>query len=128
MTQAILVHVDAKSAAAKAAVSGEQRKITGQALALEKAGKEWVERFTFLARTYLTSVPVGAMFAFEDIRAYCEACELTAPSTHKVWGPMPRVLIKAGLPMAMTDRSRKAHSPKTHAHRVPLYVKTGGAA
>lgn len=109
-------------------LTGEQLKATGQALALEHVGQQWVDRFKALAKVYLSQVPAGALFAFEDIRAFASACELPAPSTHKVWGAMPRVLIKAGLPMAMTDRSRKAHSPATHAHRVTLYRKTGGAA
>lgn len=106
-------------------MTGEQRKLHGQALALESAGKDWINRFTKLAKAYLSSLPDGALFAFEDIRAFCDACELPAPITHKVWGAMPRVLIKAGLPMEMTDRARKARSPKTHAHRVPLYRKVG---
>ena len=57
--------------------------------------------------------------------AYCDTCGLPAPHCHKVWGSLPRVLIKANLPMVMTDQNRKAHSPRTHAHRVTLYRKTG---
>lgn len=125
MTQADLLPVDAKTRHKDVSVPGHARKAAGQALVLENERQEWVDRFTFLASCYLKSLPVGALFAFEDLRAYCDACGLPEPHTHKVWGSLPRVLLKAGLPMVMTDRTRKAHSPKTHAHRVALYQKTG---
>lgn len=54
---------------------------------------------------------------------HCDTCGLPDPHSHKVWGSLPRVLMKAGLPMVMTDKTRKAHSPKTHAHRVNLWTK-----
>ena len=128
MTQADLLPVDAKQRASTAIKSGEQRKAEGQALVLENESKEWQERFTFLAKCYLASLPEGALFAIEDLRSYCDTCGLPEPHSHKVWGTLPRVLIKAGLPMVMTDQTRKAHSPRTHAHRVSLYRKTGGGA
>lgn len=128
MTQATLVHVDAKSAAAKAVVSGIERKRAGQDAALEAEKQEWVSRFIFLSKCYLTSLPVGAKFAIEDLRANAAACELAAPHSSNVWGSMPRVLINAGLPIEPTGEYRKARSPETHAHPVALYRKTGGAA
>lgn len=128
MTQADLLMHDARTRASTVLVTGEQRKAAGQALVLENEPKEWVDRFTFLAKCYLASLPEGALFAMEDVRAYCDTCGLPAPHSHKVWGSLPRVLMKAGLPMVMTDQNRKAHSPRTHAHRVSLYKKTGGAA
>lgn len=128
MTQATLVHVDAKSAAAKAAVSGEQRKRAGQDAALEAEKQAWVDRFVFLTRVYLTGLPVGAKFAFEDLRAAAAACGHPAPHSPNVWGSMPRALIAAGLRMKPTGEYRKAHSPGTHAHPVAMYVKTGSAA
>lgn len=127
MTQADMLMQDARTRASTVLVTGEQRKAAGQALVLENEPKEWVDRFTFLAKCYLTSLPDEALFAIEDIRAYCDTCGLPEPHSHKVWGSLPRVLIKAGLPMVMTDLIRKAHSPKTHAHRVSLYKKLGGA-
>ncbi len=128
MTQATLVHVDANAAAAKAAVSGIERKRAGQDAALEAEKQEWVSRFIFLSKCYLTSLPVGAKFAIEDLRANAAACELAAPHSSNVWGSMPRVLINAGLPIEPTGEYRKARSPETHAHPVALYRKTGGAA
>lgn len=125
MTQADLLPVDAKQRASTAIKSGEQRKAEGQSLVLENESKEWVERFTFLAKCYLASLPEEALFAIEDVRAYCDTCGLPEPHSNKVWGSLPRVLMKAGLPMVMTDQTRKAHSPRTHAHRVSLYRKTG---
>lgn len=123
MTQADLLPVDAKQRASTAVKSGQQRKAEGQALVLENESKEWLERFTFLAKCYLASLPEGALFAIEDLRAYADTCGLPQPHSHKVWGSLPRALIKAGLPMVMTDKTRKAHSPKTHAHRVNLWAK-----
>lgn len=125
MTQADLLPIDAKQRASAAIKSGQQRKAEGQALVLENESKEWLDRFTFLAKCYLASLPEGALFAMEDVRSYCDTCGLPAPHSHKVWGTLPRVLIKAGLPMVMTDQTRKAHSPRTYAHRVSLYRKTG---
>lgn len=128
MTQATLVHVDAKSAAAKAAVSGIERKRAGQDAALEAEKQEWVSRFIFLSKCYLTSLEPGARFAIEDLRANALACGHPAPHSSNVWGSMPRVLINAGLPIEPTGEYRKARSPETHAHPVALYRKTGGAA
>lgn len=124
MTQAELIPVTAKERHASAAVPGTERKKQGMAAALEAERAEWIERVTFLAKVYLNSLPVGALFAIEDLRAYTEVCELPAPHSHKVWGSLPRALIAAGLPMRATDRTRKAHSPRTHAHRVSLWERT----
>lgn len=128
MTQATLVHVDARSAASRAVVSGEQRKRAGQCAALEAEKQEWVDRFVFLARAHLAGLSVGAKFAIEDLRAAATACGHPEPHSHYVWGSIPRVLISAGLPMKPTGEYRKAYSPCTHAHPVALYIKTGGAA
>ena len=128
MTQANLVYVDARSAAAKAAVSGIERKKAGQDAALDAEKQEWVNRFIFLSKCYLTSLPAGARFAIEDLRANALACGHPAPHSSNVWGSMPRVLIKAGLPIEPAGEYRKARSPETHAHPVALYRKTGGAA
>lgn len=126
MTQADLVYVDARTAASRAVVSGEQRKRAGQDAALEAEKQEWVNRFVFLAKTYLTSLKVGAKFAIEDLRAYADACEHPVPHSPHVWGAMPRVLMAAGLPMGPAGEYRKASSPETRAHPVALYRKTGG--
>lgn len=128
MTQATLVHVDARSAAAKAAVSGIERKKAGQDAALDAEKQEWVNRFIFLSKFYLTSLPVGARFAIEDLRANALACGHPAPHSSNVWGSMPRVLMNAGLPIEPAGEYRKARSPETHAHPVALYRKTGDAA
>lgn len=123
MTQVDLLPINTKQMESKSITSGKQRKASGQALVLENESKEWVERFTRIATNYLASLPKGALFAIEDVRAYAETCGLPDPHSHKVWGSLPRVLIKAGLPMVMTDKTRKAYSPKTHAHRVNLWAK-----
>ena len=108
-------------------ITGHDLKQAGQALALFNEPTAWVDQFLGLAREYLASLPDGALFAIEDVRAYADTCGLPAPHTHKVWGSLPRVMMRDGLPLAPTDRSRKAHSPRTHAHRVMLWVKTGAS-
>lgn len=107
--------------------TGQDLKAAGQALALFNEPASWVERFLGIAREYLASLPDGALFAIEDVRAYADTQGLPAPHTHKVWGSLPRVMLREGLPIAQTDRSRKARSPRTHAHRVTLWAKKGGA-
>jgi len=108
--------------------TGHDLKLAGQALALFNEPSAWVERFLDVAREYLGSLPDGALFAIEDVRAYAESQGLPAPHTHKVWGSLPRVMMREGLPLSPTDRSRKARSPKTHAHRVMLWRKGRAAA
>lgn len=128
MTQADLVYVNARTAASLAAVSGEQRKRAGQDAALEAEKAEWVNRFIFLSKCYLTSLEPGARFAIEDLRANALACGHPTPHSSNVWGSMPRVLMNAGLPIEPTGEYRKAHSPATNGHPVAMYIKTGGAA
>lgn len=127
MTQADLLMHDARTRASTVLVSGEQRKAEGQALALQNESKEWVDRFTFLAKCYLASLPEGALFALEDIRAYCDTCGLPRPHSPNVFGSMPRRLIKEGLPMVNANCTRKASTPETRAHPVALYRKTGSS-
>lgn len=68
----------------------------------------------------------GQALALEDVRAHCDTQGLPAPHTHNVWGSLPRVMLREGLPMARTDQYRKAHSPGTRAHPVALWRKVGG--
>lgn len=107
------------------AITGQDLKAAGQALALFNEPTNWVERFLAIAREYLASLPDGHLFATEDIRAHCMAQGLPAPHTHYVWGSLPRVMLREGLPMARTDQYRKALSPETRAHPVALYRKVG---
>lgn len=106
--------------------TGQDLKAAGQALALFNEPTSWVERFLAIARQYLASLPDGHLFAMEDVRAHCEAQGLPSPHTHYVWGSLPRVMLREGLPMARTDQYRKAHSPGTRAHPVALWRKVGG--
>lgn len=123
MTQADLLPVTAQSRAATAVHSGADRRNAGIAQVLDNEKAEWIERAVFLAKSYLSSCPDDALFAIEDIRAYFDVCGLPPAHHHNVYGSLPRVLIKAGLPMVATDCTRRAHSPRTHAHRVTLYRK-----
>ncbi len=123
MTQADLLPVTAKSKASSAIHSGANRRDAGMQQVLDNEKSEWLARAIFLAKSYLSSMPDDALFAIEDIRAYFDVCGLPSAHHHNVYGSLPRVLIKAGLPMVPTDCTRKAHSPRTHAHRVALYRK-----
>lgn len=106
--------------------TGQDLKAAGQALALFNEPATWVDRFLAIAREYLASLPDGHLFAMEDVRAHCNTQGLPAPHTHNVWGSMPRVMLREGLPMARTEQYRKAHSPETRAHPVALWAKKGG--
>lgn len=124
MTQSSLLATSAAEHFKDTVRSGKQRKQAGldQVMAAERA--EWFEKVIFLAKTYLASLPDGALFAIEDLRAYAVTCDLEAPHSHKTWGSVPRVLLRAGLPMEMTESTRHASSPDTRAHRVTLWRKT----
>lgn len=107
--------------------TGQDLKTAGQALALFNEPASWVDRFLDIAREYLASLPDGALFALEDVRAHCEAQGLPAPHTHYVWGSLPQRMLRDGLPMESSGQYRKALSPETRAHPVALWTKKGGA-
>lgn len=123
MTQSDLLPVSAKSRSSGSVQSGADRRDAGIEQVLSNERTEWIDRAVFLSKCYLSSIPDDGLFAIEDIRAYFDVCGLPPAHHHNVFGSLPRVLIKAGLPMEPTDRTRKAHSPRTHAHRVTLYRK-----
>lgn len=127
MTQAgiILTTAQERHRGAKANLrDGASLKKAGQQLVLENESAEWRERALFLLRTYVAGLPVGARFAMEDARAYMDQCELPAPHHKNCWGSLPAQAAAAGIPIRRTGEYRPAHSPKTHAHPVALYVKT----
>ena len=105
--------------------SGLQRKERGQQAAMDAESAKWKADTLFLMRTYVSSFVIGDVFAFEDFRAYCATCDHPEPHTHKVWGSFPAVAKANGIPIAMTDKTRKASSPRTNAHRINLWVVTG---
>ena len=109
-----------------ATTTGATLRNTGMQRAVDNERAEWIDRAVTLARRHINAMPAGALFAFEDVRAALAAAGFPEPHDHHVWGSMPRILIKAGVPMAATDRMRKASAPRTRAHNVALYVRTGG--
>lgn len=130
MTQADLLVADCNAAthyagAARNNNSGKQRKDRGQDATMDKESAAWKEKALFLLRVYVRDRGVGAMFAFEDFRVYAKQCALPEPHSHKVWGAFPSVAKAAGVPIAMTDRTRTASSPRTNGHRVSLWRVTG---
>lgn len=127
MTQADLILTNAaeRHAGAKQnARDGKSLKQAGQDRAVENEAAEWRERALYLLRVFVAGQDMGALFAMEDARAYMASCGHPDPVDHHVWGALPRLAVAVGIPMEMTDRTRPAHSPRTHAHRVSLWRRT----
>lgn len=124
MTQASLIGTSAAerySGCNRTRRAGSDLKAIGQAAALDAESDEWKNRTIFLFRGFLTQFTPGDLFAMEDFRAYADTCNHADPHTHHVWGSMPAVFIKAGCRIRKTDSYRKAISPRTHGHPVPLW-------
>lgn len=124
MTQASLIATTAAerySGCESTRRSGADLKAAGQAATLDAETGEWKARTLFLFRVYLASFNPGDRFAMEDFRAYADACNHPEPHTHYVWGSLPAFLIKEGCQIRKTDHYRKAKSPRTHGHPVPLW-------
>lgn len=127
MTQADLIFTTAqeRNKGAKANQrDGASLKKAGQQQVLENESAEWRERALYLFRVYVQHLEPGSKFAMEDVRAYMASCGLADPHHHNCWGSLPGVAMAARIPFARTGEYRQAHSPKTHAHPVALYVRT----
>lgn len=124
MTQASLINTNAAerfSGCAKSGRSGSDLKLAGQAATLDAESDEWKQKTVFLFRVYLSQFRQVDRFAMEDFRAYADSCNHPDPHTHHVWGSMPSVFLKAGCRIKKTEQYRKATSPRTHGHPVPLW-------
>lgn len=124
MTQADLILTNAAErhkGAARNQRDGKALKKAGQQQVAENEPADWRERALFLLGVYVRGLGAGAVFAFEDFRAYAATCELPEPRDHHVWGALPRQAVAAGIRIRMTDRTREAHSPRTRAHRISLW-------
>jgi hypothetical protein len=127
MTQAQLFMINAAERHALAQrnqSTGEIRKQRGQLRVLEKAGLPWIDRALFLFGVYVKGLGPGSRFAVEDVRAFMFECGLQPPHDHHAWGPLPCQAVAKGIAIRRTDQTRKAISPRTHAHRVTLWECT----
>ncbi len=100
-------------------MNGQELKEQGQQLALEHAGGDWQTQA--LAHLKLAAADRVDAFAIEDFRAYATTHGLPDPATHKAWGAFPQLAARRGL-IRSTDSYRKAHSTRTRAHPVKLWV------
>lgn len=124
MTQASLLPTSAAerySGCVQTRRSGVDLKLAGQAATLDAEADEWKQATVFLFKTFMTQFMPGDRFAMEDFRAYADACNHPSPHKHNVWGALPSVFLKAGARIKKTDSYRKAKSPRTHGHPVPLW-------
>lgn len=105
------------------AAAGEALKERGQQLALDLAG-DWAERVVHEFRGWAAVEKARGMRTCTIERFRAEA--QNHPATHKAWGSLPGLLVRAGVlsPAMHEDGSpvtRKAAAPKTHAHYVRVW-------
>ena len=103
---------------------GASLKKAGQQQVLENESAEWRGRALYLFRVYVQHLEPGSKFAMEDVRSYMASCGLADPHHHNCWGALPQKAVAAGLPIRRTDKTRPAHSPRTHNHPVTLWEVT----
>ena len=97
--------------------TGQQLKRAGQRQALERVSREWRETVLYCLRSWCRG---RAAWAFEDFRAYWQQSGGSAPPSHKVWGCLPQIAMRAGF-IEWTGQYRAATSPKTRGHPVKVY-------
>jgi hypothetical protein len=103
---------------------GKSLKQAGQQQVLDNESAEWKEKAIYLFGVYVRALLPGEKFATEDVRAFMANSDLGDPRDHHIWGALPRLALAAGFPFERTGEYRAAHSPRTHAHPVALYVRT----
>lgn len=101
-------------------MNGRDLKTAGQQLALFNAG-DWTDTAIMSLKAFCASRKESGqrVFKFEDFRESATSSGLPIPSSHKVWGALPRIAIRLGL-IAWTGQHAPSRSAKTHGH----YVKT----
>lgn len=104
--------------------SGIERKAAGLDLVVANERQEWLDRALYLLRVYVSRLEVGSFFAFDDIRAFYDACGLAQPHHPNVYGAVLRMGASEGVPIAKTDRTRPAHHPQAHHRLLVLWTKT----
>lgn len=100
--------------------TGRDRKRSGQQRALDHAGSDWSAMILQALRLWLNVIRAQGRseFRFEEFRATCTRA--MQPPSHKAWGSVPRMAVRAGL-IAATGRYAQATSEKTHAHPVMVW-------
>lgn len=102
-------------------MSGQALKVQGQN-ATAASNSSWMADVLQLLNFWAKGCKACGVteFVFEDFRAALTNVGIAPPKSHKAWGAVPRVAVKAGL-IAPTDKYRPATSPKTHAHPVRVW-------
>ena len=98
-------------------MNGKDLKNAGMQLALFNAD-DWVDTaISRLKEFCVKRKQANPEFLFEDFRLHVEALGDTPPTSHKIWGCIPRIAMKQGL-IAWTGEHVPAQSAKTHRHYV----------
>jgi hypothetical protein len=100
----------------------QQRKETGQQLALLKTGPEWSKQAMDYLRMFVCDRMDDGMelFTFEQFRIYAEQAGLEVPLSINAWGAFTRTAASSGLCIA-TDTYIKATRPESHARAIRVW-------
>lgn len=104
------------------ATIAQQRKETGQQLALLKTGPEWsAKAMDYLRQFVCDRMDDGEhLFTFEQFRIYAEQAGLEVPLSINAWGAFTRTAASCGLCIA-TDQYIKATRPESHARVIRVW-------
>lgn len=104
------------------ATIAQQRKETGQQLALWKAGTDWTKQAMDHLRMFMCDrMDDGEhLFTFEQFRIYAEQAGLPVPLSINAWGAFTRTAATSGLCIA-TDQYIKATRPESHARAIRVW-------
>ncbi|MEN9885501.1 MAG: Burkholderia phage Bp-AMP1 [Pseudomonadota bacterium] len=104
------------------ATIAQQRKQTGQQLALLKTGPEWTQQAMDYLRMFVCDrMDDGCeLFTFEQFRIYAEQAGLPVPLSINAWGAFTRTAAASGLCFP-TDTYIKATRPESHARAIRVW-------
>jgi hypothetical protein len=105
--------------------TGQALKEQGQQQAADAQDEKWWADCMTALEAYLEALGPAA-FPIEAFRAWAVPQVIDPPTSHKVWGSLPRKAIARGLIEAIKDANGQAvywqaTSPQTHAHPVRIY-------
>lgn len=106
------------------AAHGAALKDSGMQLALDYAGQQWRDAVLEEFRAWVTTQKARGEREVSIEMFRSQSTE--QPTTHKAWGSLPKLAVKAGLIAPLTDSDgnrvyRRAASAKTHAHPVGFW-------
>lgn len=102
--------------------TAQQRKDTGQQLALFKAGKNWTNQAIACLRRFIEDRADDGehLFTFEQFRIYAEESGLPKPDSINAWGALTKSAQLARICMP-TDQFIKAQRPESHARMIRVW-------